>query len=424
MDADVVVVGGGFAGIVAARDLRERGRTVTLLEARDRLGGRTWYRPVPGTSLRAEYGGTWFSREVQPALAAEIARYGVAVEPYLEPTRSVWVHDGERREGPAARERLRALLSPVDRQIDDVAAAIEAGDDALLASLDVPVTRWIGEVGVPGEAQGYLLTYAAAMGGGPPERMSALTLLLDAADNGYRFDEAFHESGERFADGSVSLVDAIAADAGADVRLRTPVERVRDDGGGVEVDLAGGGSVRAAAAVIALPLNVWADVAFDPPLGATKRRLAEQGHAGRTVKTIAVAEGVAEPFMGHGWGLPIQAAVSLEDTPEGTLVMGFSGAGPIDPTDRDAVEQALRRFVPDLTVVASDGHDWIGDPYAKGTWLAFPPGWLADFDELRVPQGRLAFAGGDIAERGAGWIEGAVASAHAAAERIDALLGR
>jgi monoamine oxidase len=42
MDADVLVIGGGFAGLVAARDLRERGRNVILLEARDRLGGRTW----------------------------------------------------------------------------------------------------------------------------------------------------------------------------------------------------------------------------------------------------------------------------------------------------------------------------------------------------------------------------------------------
>ena len=49
MDADVIVIGGGFAGLVAARDLRAAGRSVVLLEARDRLGGRTWYRQMPGT---------------------------------------------------------------------------------------------------------------------------------------------------------------------------------------------------------------------------------------------------------------------------------------------------------------------------------------------------------------------------------------
>ena len=49
---------------------------------------------------------------------------------------------------------------------------------------------------------------------------------------------------------------------------------------------------------------------------------------------------------------------------------------------------------------------------ARGTWLAVPPRWTTDgtFDALREPVGRLAFAGGDIAERGAGWIEGALES--------------
>ena len=59
------------------------------------------------------------------------------------------------------------------------------------------------------------------------------------------------------------------------------------------------------------------------------------------------------------------------------------------------------------------------DPYSKGTWLALPPGWFSDgtFDALSEPEGRLVFAGSDIATEGAGWIEGAVASGRAAAAR-------
>ena len=66
MDADVVVLGAGFAGITAARDLREAGVRVVVLEARDRIGGRTWYREIPGTGVSAEYGGMFFSRATQP----------------------------------------------------------------------------------------------------------------------------------------------------------------------------------------------------------------------------------------------------------------------------------------------------------------------------------------------------------------------
>ena len=81
MDADVVVIGAGFAGVAAARDLTEAGRRVVVLEARDRIGGRTWYREMPGTGIEAEYGGMFFSRQTQPRIAAEIVRAGVGVTP-------------------------------------------------------------------------------------------------------------------------------------------------------------------------------------------------------------------------------------------------------------------------------------------------------------------------------------------------------
>ena len=68
MDADVVVIGGGFAGLVAARDLRDAGRSVVVLEARDRLGGRTWFRELPGAGVKVEYGGTWFWLDLHTAV--------------------------------------------------------------------------------------------------------------------------------------------------------------------------------------------------------------------------------------------------------------------------------------------------------------------------------------------------------------------
>jgi monoamine oxidase len=68
MDADVIVIGAGFAGVAAARDLTEAGHRVVVLEARDRIGGRTWYRQIPGTDVRAEYGGMFISRATQPSL--------------------------------------------------------------------------------------------------------------------------------------------------------------------------------------------------------------------------------------------------------------------------------------------------------------------------------------------------------------------
>ena len=114
MDADVVVIGAGFAGVTAARDLAQTGHRVVVLEARDRIGGRTWYRQIPGTDVWAEYGGMFISRETQPSLAAEIARYGIDVtEPTQpsEPDAIGWIRGRRRETGTAPIDRIREQLA-------------------------------------------------------------------------------------------------------------------------------------------------------------------------------------------------------------------------------------------------------------------------------------------------------------------------
>ena len=104
--------------------------------------------------------------------------------------------------------------------------------------------------------------------------------------------------------------------------------------------------------------------------------------------------------------------------------MGFSVQDRVDLADGDAVAAAVRAHLPDATVLETAGHDWVGDRFSRGTWLSVPPTWFSDgtFDALIEPQGLLVFAGSDIASEGAGWIEGAVGSGIAAADRVQALL--
>ena len=84
---DVIVVGGGFAGVTAARECALRGRDVLLLEARDRLGGRTWSKPWAGT--RIEYGGAWVHWH-QPHTFSELTRAGLAVSSSADSERAGW----------------------------------------------------------------------------------------------------------------------------------------------------------------------------------------------------------------------------------------------------------------------------------------------------------------------------------------------
>jgi monoamine oxidase len=231
--------------------------------------------------------------------------------------------------------------------------------------------------------------------------------------------------GDLLADGTKSLIDPMAA--GLDIRFGSVVAQVATTHDGVTVTLEDGTVLRSEAAVLALPLNVWADVRFDPPLADTKRRAAERRHPGQVSKVIAIVDGAPDTYIGAGWNTPINAGFVRFPAGDSQLFMGFSVQDPVDLADHDAVAAAVNAHLPEATVGTTGGHDWVSDRFSRGTWLSVPPTWFSDgtFDALAQHEGRLAFAGSDIASEGAGWIEGAVGSGvEAAAHILEVLAGR
>src|SRR5262245_40100850 len=278
MDADVVVIGAGFAGIAAARDLRGAGRSVVVVEARDRIGGRTWYRGLPGAGISVEHGGMFFSRATQPNLASEIQRYGVGVTPMTPPDVVAWVRGATRVAGREDVDRLLSQLqaSRLTEALAMTEKAFASEDRTALAALDLTASAWIDGLGAEPEAADVLRAFMASMGGAGLERISILPLLWDMIELDYAsVVDVFLDVGELFTDGTKSLIDAMAS--GVDVRFGSVVTRVEHDGAVARVTLRDGSAVEASAAVVALPVNVWADVAFDPPLAAPKARVASEG---------------------------------------------------------------------------------------------------------------------------------------------------
>jgi monoamine oxidase len=123
---DVIVVGGGFAGVTAAREASLRGRSVLLLEARDRLGGRTLTADWHGYPI--EYGGAWVHWH-QPHTWSEITRAGLGVEVSEAASAAGWYVGPDRRSG-SIEERDEIARRGWDRFVDGVREA-----------LPVPTTR-------------------------------------------------------------------------------------------------------------------------------------------------------------------------------------------------------------------------------------------------------------------------------------------
>lgn len=408
---DAVVVGAGFAGLRAARDLADAGRSVLVLEARERPGGRTWTRAFAGSGPPVEVGGSWFTPE-HVEVPAELARYGLGTRSYGAPAAVRWRTGGELREGlPVPFGELGALEAALVAIASDADAqrAGTLGERASLSCAD-----YLRELAAPPATRDLLSAWWVMIGGTHPERGAVVDALAAIAAHGGStglLTTLRHAPAEGWSE----LAGRIAA--GLEVRYGAELRSLRQDESSVDLALADGSTCRAARAVLALPVNTLPGVSFEPALpGATAEALG--ANAGRAHKVWLRARGVPAGVLaaGAGDGLHwLYADRSLDDGDVLLLGFGYEDAA-FDPGERADVERALHAFFPGAQLVAFDHHDWNADPFARGTWATAPVG-RADLltHERFPPHGRVAFATADVAPREAGWIEGALLAGAAAA---------
>jgi monoamine oxidase len=424
MNDDVIVVGGGLAGLVAARDLREAGLRVRVLEARERFGGRVWAAPFAGSGRLVELGGGWFDSRLQRPLRGEAERYGVRVVAAPSYGSARWHTAGVLRSG---------FPVPPDAggDLERVIVAISAAGRAWTSEAreDVSVAEWLARLAPHPATRDFVYGWCGLMSGAGMDVTPVSALLGLVAETGAAY-ALFSDLAEVFADGTNALTEAIAADLGCPAELERPVVAVTQDGDGVAVRTADGESMRAAACVLAVPINVLPHIALDPPLDADVHQALTAGHACRVTKIWMLATGVPDRMLAAGWDTPlhwlaVQAPAVETSRGEAQLVVGFAVDGALDAADTPAVEAALRAYAPHARVLATDSHDWNADPWARGGWLNTPVGWATRgiVERLTTPHGRVFLAGSDVALEHPGWIAGAVASGHAQARAALGLLG-
>lgn len=411
MRRDVIVVGGGFAGVTAAREVALRGRSVLLLEARDRLGGRTWSADWDGIPI--EYGGGWVHWH-QPHTWSEITRAGLRVELSEDAHRAHWWVGRERREGTiAARDAIAER--GWNRFVNGVHEALPNPYDPLLA-LDalarfdlISIAERLGELVLDEEERAVLVAELESLASAPLEDAGAVSVLRWHALSGYSLALTQYTGGRvTLADGTGALLRSIASAAPVETQLGTPVAAVRTRGERVEVETRAGELYEAACAVVAVPLNVLGSLDFEPALSEGKREAIALGQASRGVKVFLRARGgdVLDNAIrpGHPFGY-LDTEKLLGDGTQ--LQIGFGS----DAERCDPGQQQLDEILPGYELLDSTWHDWLADEFARGTWAIHRPGWYTRHHaEMRRPEGRILLAGSDLANGWSGFIDGAIES--------------
>ncbi|MEU9454550.1 NAD(P)/FAD-dependent oxidoreductase [Streptomyces sp. NPDC048277] len=424
---DVIVIGAGFAGLAAARELRHKGASVLVVEARDRVDGRTWTDHRLGRDL--ELGGTWV-HWAQPHVWAEVQRYGLEIIASPTPQRAVWRAGGQRHEGTP--DDLFGLLDEgMARSLEDARQWFErpyeplacAGPD--LEKLDGrSISDRIDELNLPPVEDELVRGMWTLNFNGPIERGAVTQALRWCAAASGSWQLLFEACGTyKLRAGTRALAEAMAADVDAEIRLNTTVTRIEQDADGVVVHTSSGTSLTAADVVVTLPQNILGSVEFEPALSSVKQLAAEEGQTSEGVKLWIRVRGEARPFVFFGGPDEPLTYGQAEYTVDGdTLLVAFGPqASRLDVADRSAVTEALHRYVPEFDIVDVAWHDWTGDPLSGETWGMQRPGQLTKcLHDLQTPEDHVHLAGSDYATGWAGFIDGAIESGVKAARRITA----
>jgi monoamine oxidase len=447
--ADVVVVGAGFAGLTAARELTQRGHDVVVLEGRDRVGGRSHTGAVAG--LPVDLGST-FVGPTQDAVLALAAELGCPTVPVYHHGKNLinWRGRVRRYSGTVPALSIGGLLNVgrVRWQFARVARNVPldtpwtAPDAAKLD--DQSLGQWLQSVRASSTTLDLMAIMSRVTWGAEPDDVSmlhAVRYVKAAGGLDRMLDVEGGAQQDRFPAGTQQLALKMADELGDRVVLGAVVDTIGHDDQGVVVGSATG-TVHAGAVIVAIPPQHRAAITFNPDLPTEYQRLQRNWPQGRLSKAYAAYDTPfwrADGCSGEALSDTGPVFITFDVSPDGQgdaegpgVLLGFVDAREFDamPPERRR-EGALAGFATlfgeqALRPIDYLDHCWGTERFAPGgPTAAVPPGsWSTVGPVLRRPVGPIFWAGTETADEWTGFLDGAVRSGLRAAEEVDGAVTR
>lgn len=440
---DVAVIGAGLAGLTAARTLAKAGHSVVVLEARDRVGGRTLNVDI-GAGKTVEIGGQWVG-PTQKRVLALIEELGLETFPTYRRGRHLFEHKGRLRSYAGTIPRVSPLalaeVGVASARLNRMARSV----DTAAPWTTRHAARWDSETFATWARRNVRTSTARdlvrlaiwAVWATEPEDLSLLHVLFYISSAG-SFEALINTEGgaqdSRVVGGSQLITLRIAAELGDSVLLDTPVQRIVHRGDEVTVQ-SPSATVRARRAIVAMTPALAGRIAYEPPLPALRDGLTQRMAQGSVVKCIAV---YPEPFWreqrlsGQATSADGPVSVTYDNSPpDGSpgVLLAFLEAGAArraadlpEHERRAQVIGCLTHLFGERAATPQRYIDkaWAADPWSAGCYGGFmtPGAWRANGPALRAPIGPLHWAGAETATTWNGYMDGAIGSGETVARTI------
>ncbi|UMP03334.1 flavin monoamine oxidase family protein [Amycolatopsis sp. EV170708-02-1] len=442
---DVVIVGAGFAGLSAAERLVSMGRSVLVLEGRDRVGGRSLSGEVAGVPV--DLGATWVSRR-HTAIRDLASRAGCTTTGQFDRGRNVLWAAGRRRTYPGTIPTVSPValvdMARVQLALNKLVAGIDvdaAWNSPEAGRLDaISFGEWLDRKNALPATRTLMTIVSKVQWGCSPGDVSmlhALRYIRAAGGVDHMLDVEGGQQQERYAETTQEIAKRVAERLGDRVVLGTPVRRISQDGNGVTVRT-DSEEIKAKYAIVTVAPAHRAGIGFDPALPEQAGGLAKTWRMGVLSKAFVAydkpfwrADGLSGEALTDTGAVFITFDVSPDANGPGVL-MAFCDPRVFDGFDlesrRSRVIQQLVQLYGTRASVPIDylDHCWGEEPFAPGgpNPAVAPYATTSYGPALTEPHGRVHWAGTETAGEWAGTMNGAVLTGQRTAERVAAAVAR